>query len=174
MKFTPKDFEDAKKVIGLFANIDALTLTQINTVSDAMYKVQPFSVIHFMRFQPDMDAESFGKFIKVHFVIWEYFKDNKNIEKEKLTEKYFDGIYDQNIAMLTQATGKVSKKQDHIYDKDLQNLKSKGLLSIIMQRFSSQPSLSALDAEVTGIALLSLKSLIECLETIAAGAKPHA
>ena len=53
-----------------------------------------------------------------------------------------------------------------IYSDDLQNLKSKALLTAVLFRYKTRPVLLKMDKEKRGIIFVGIKSIIECFETI--------
>lgn len=70
--------------------------------------------------------------------------------------------------MLKYADGESSGQRTAIYDHDLQNLKSKALMTAILFQFNSQPNLSDMDGEMKGMILIGIKTFIECFEIISA------
>jgi len=99
----------------------------------------------------------------------------KNVQTKKITQIVFEKIQDRNISMLKYAEGESPGQQTIIYDHDLQNLKSKALMTAIFFRFNNQPTLVAMDSKMKGIILIGIKTFIECFEIISHQTKstPH-
>jgi hypothetical protein len=105
--------------------------------------------------------------MKIYFLIWEYFKQNKKIPTKKITESDFEKIQNRNIKMLQYTQGELEPNGTlKIYSNDLQNLKSKALLAAILFNFNNKPVLSKMQTGKKGIILVGIKSFIECFETI--------
>lgn len=53
-----------------------------------------------------------------------------------------------------------------IYSSDLQNIKSKSLLTAIFFRFNERPALSKMNIEYKGAIIIGIKCFIECFESL--------
>lgn len=168
MELTQQDFDETKLMAGLLKKIDAIDAAYVNSVSDDICKRQPFVLSVLLGYHSDVTPLELEELMKSYFLIWEYFKDNKNVQTKKITEKLFEKIHDRNILMLKYAEGESCGQRAIIYDHDLQNLKSKALLTAILFRFNSQPNLSNMDGEMRGMILIGIKTFIECFEIISA------
>jgi hypothetical protein len=105
--------------------------------------------------------------IKIVFIIWEYFRENKNIKNKKLTEQHFERIQKRNMGLLKYLEGESEPKEIlNITSTDLDHLKSKAFLTGIFYRFDTQSDLVKIDIATKGTVLIGMKSVIECFEEI--------
>ena len=168
MELTQQDLKEAKLIAELLKKVDVIDVDYVNSVSDDIYKRQPFVLSVLLGYHSDVTPLELEEIMKSYFLIWEYFKDNKNVQTKKITKKLFEKIHDRNISMLKYAEGESSGQQTIIYINDLQNLKSKALMAAILFRFNNQPNLSDLEVEMKGMILIGFKTFIECFEIISA------
>lgn len=167
MNITQKDFDETIVVANLLTKIDNMDAEYVNEISDEIFKWQPFFLTVLLGYRLDISSEELEEIMKIYFLIWEYFKPNKNVQTKNVTETYFEEIQDKNIHMLhyvedeSEPTGRME-----IYSNDLQNLKSKALLTAVLFRYNNRPVLSKMDEKMKGIILVGIKSFIECFETI--------
>ena len=111
--------------------------------------------------------EELEEIMKVYFLIWEYFKHNKNIQAHKITQEHFEKIQNRNIHMLRYVEGE--RNQDvvsEVYANDLKSLQSKSLWTTILYSFNSRPVLLKMDQESRGAIFIGIKSFIECFESL--------
>jgi hypothetical protein len=115
----------------------------------------------------DLITRELDEIIKVYLIIWEYFKDKRNIKKRQLTEIQFEEAQKINIDFFKYLDAEKSK-EDFIntISLDLENIKSKALIAGILFRFNTTPILSNIKGDLKGILLVGIKSLIECFEEI--------
>ena len=166
MNITQKDFNETSKLMGLLAKIDNLDTEYVNEISDETFKQQPFFLTVLLGYHLDTSPEELEEIMKIYFLIWEYFKQNKNIPKKRVTETYFDKIQNRNIQMLKYVEGEHEEDERlKIYSNDLQNLKSKALFTAILYRYINRPVLKKMGKEKKGIILVGIKSFIEYFET---------
>ena len=84
-----------------------------------------------------------------------------------MTEGYFEQIQDRNIQMLKYAKSEPAKNdKQKIYSNDLENLKSKALLTAVLYRYINRPILLKMDEEKKGTIYMGIKTFIECFEAI--------
>ena len=171
MKLTKHDLEDTKIIAGIIQKIDAMDEAYATSIADDIYKKQPFFLSSLLGYHFDVTPIELEEIMKAYFIIWEFFKDNKNVQNQKITQKLFEKICDRNISMLHYANGETAEQQPAIFHSDLQNLKSKSLMSVILFRFKDHPNLADMSIQVKAQILIGIKSFIECFEIISAGPK---
>jgi hypothetical protein len=167
MNFTHKDFEETSKLANNLSRIDNIDSNYVNAVSDEIFNKQPFFLSVLLGYRFDTSLPELEEIMKIYFLIWEYFKDNKRIQAIKLTENHFEKIQQRNIKMLNYAAGEpCSVNVMEIYSTDLQNFQSKALFTTVLFRFNTRAVLLSMDKRKRGIIILGMKSFIECFETI--------
>lgn len=100
MKFTQKDFDEITPLARLVKRIDTIDSTYVNAISDDIYKKQTFILSVLLGYDLDSTSIEMEELMKVYFLIWEYFKDNQNVQNRKITEQLFEKIHNKNIGML--------------------------------------------------------------------------
>lgn len=167
MDLTQKDFEETSKVAAKIIRIENIDADYVNSVSDEIFTRQPFFLSVLIGYRMDTSPEELDEIMKIYFLIWEYFKDNKRVRANKLTESYFEQVEQRNIEMLDYAKGEpTGKDRMKIYSTGLQNLQSKALLTAVLYRFNTRPVLLRMNGEKKGIILIGIRSFIECFETL--------
>lgn len=147
--------------------IDHIDADYVNTVSDEIYKIQPFFLSVLLGYQYDVSMEELEEIMKIYFLVWEYFRLHPNIQKSQVTEADFSKIQKQNIEMLKYSEGEPSENDKlSLYATDLQHQKSKSLLTAVFFRFNERPILLKMDIEKRGAILIGIKSFIECFEKL--------
>ena len=167
MNITQNDFNEANELAVLLTKIDNMDVEYVNEISDEIFKQQPFFLTVLLGYRLDTSPEELEEIMKIQFLIWEYFKQNKNVQTKKVTKAYFEKIQNRNIHMLQYVEGEPGQNDRlKIYSSDLQNLKSKTLLTAVLFRYNNRPVLSKMEEKKKGIILVGIKSFIECFETI--------
>lgn len=167
IKFTQNDFNETKILAELIKKIDRIDSDYVNTISDEIFKFQPFFLTVLLGYQYDVTMEELEEIMKIYFIVWEYFKLNPNLQTKQVTESYFNKIQKKNIEMLRYTQGEPKENDKiEIYSSDLQNLKSKSLMTAIFFRFNERPTLLKMNIEKKGAIMIGIKSFIECFETI--------
>ena len=167
MKFTQKDFNETTELAGLLSKIDYLSPEDVNTLSDEIFKRQPFFLTVLLGYRFEITPKELEEIMKIYFLIWKYFRANKNVQTNQVTETYFEKVQNRHIKMFKYIEGE-PKQNDKIdvYSHDLGKLKSKALLTAVLHRYNNRPTLIKMDDESKGIIFVGIKSFIECFETI--------
>lgn len=148
MTFTQQDFEEVKPLAGLLKKIDTIDATYVNSVSDEIFKRQPFFLSVLLGYHSDLAPAQLEEVMKVYFIVWEYFKKNKNILEKTVTQDLFERIQRRNMQMLKYAEGEPSDQARKIlYGRDLQKMQSKSLLTAVLFRFHERPDLVSMGNE---------------------------
>ncbi|MFA9388702.1 MAG: hypothetical protein ACERKD_02775 [Prolixibacteraceae bacterium] len=167
IKFTNNDLEETKILAESIKKIDQIDSEYVNSISDEIFKLQPFFLTVLLGHRLDISMEELEEVMKIYFVVWEYFRLDPNVLKKQVTESLFNKVQKRNIEMLKYSEGESTENDKlEIYSSDLQNLKSKSLLSAIFFRFNERSTLKHMDIEKKGIIMIGIKSFIECFETI--------
>jgi hypothetical protein len=167
LKITDQDLNEVKELAGLLVKIDNIDEKYAHEISDEIFKQQPFFLSVLMGYYLDTTPEELEEIMKIYFLIWEYFKQQKSLPTKKVTEAYYEKIQNRNIQMLKYAEGEPKQSEVmKIYSNDLLNLKSKALLTAVLFRFNNRPVLLKMDEKKKGIITFGIKSFIECFETI--------
>ena len=167
MNISEQDKIETIKISEIINKIDKIDNDYFNKITDEMNQYQPFLSSMLLGYQFDLKPEEHGEIIKIGFLIWEYFRENKNIRNKKLTEQHFEKIQKRNIGLLKYLEGESDPVELlNITGSDLDHLKSKALLTGIFYRFNTQAVLVKMDAPTKGTILIGMKSVIECFEEI--------
>jgi len=167
MEFTQEDFNETAKLAELTTKIDSIDADYVNSVSDDIFKRQPFFLAVLLGHRFDVSETELEEIMKIYFLIWDYFKLNNKIPTKKITEQNFVKVQNRHVQMLKYGEGEPKEKDKmNVYANDLQNLKSKSLLAAILYRFKNRPVLINMGEEKKSFILIGIKSSIECFETL--------
>lgn len=97
MNFTQKDFNEINELTNPLAKMDKIDFEYVNEISDEIFKQQPFFLTVLLGYHLDTSTEELEEIMKIYFLIWEYVKQNKNVQTKKMTEVYFEKIKIKNI-----------------------------------------------------------------------------
>ena len=167
LKFTQNDFNETEILAESIKKIDQIDSNYVNSVSDEIFSCQPFFLTVLLGHRIDVSMGELEEIMKIYFLVWEYFRLKPNIQTKKVTEFNFNKILKRNIKMLKYSEGE-SKEIDklEIFAYDLQNLKSKSLMTSVFFRFNVRPTLLNMDIQKKSSIMIGIKSFIECFETI--------
>ena len=172
MKISQKDFLETEGVAKLIQEIDSIDEHYINTTSDELLKYQPFLLSLLLGDRMDRSPYELEEMMKFYFIIWEYFKNKKNIKSKKLSEKQFEKKQNKNIELLKYLDGETQDIEfENVTSIDLEKIKSKALFSGIILRINTHPAFSGMPIATKGIIMIGIKSIIECFEDIVNGKK---
>ncbi|MGF7138314.1 hypothetical protein [Roseimarinus sediminis] len=167
IKFTQNDFNETALIAQLIKKTEQIDSDYVNSTSDEIFKYQPFFLSVLLGYHHDVSMGELEEIMKLYFLVWEYFKWNPNLQKKQVTESNFNQIQKRNIEMLRYTQDEQNENDKlKIYSSDIQNLKSKSLLTAIIFRFNERPILLSMDVEKKGAIIIGIKSFIECFETI--------
>lgn len=167
MKFTEKDFTEAKQLAKVQIKIDKIDAKYVNEISDELLKKQPFFLAVLLSYRFDVTPLELEEIMKIYFLIWEYFRTNKKVQSEKVTQDRFEMIENKIISMLQYSEGEANENDKiNIYAADWGNLKSKALFTAILFRYNQRPVLLKMEERQRGLILIGIKSFIQCFETI--------
>ena len=167
MKFNQKAFSETKDVTELLEKIDSIDNKYVEQISDEIYQRQPFFMSVLLGYRHDLSTQEFSEFMKIHFMVWEFFRFDKKVQTKKVTEKMFEPIVLWHVNMLKYANNEPNKEViEQIYSNDMLNVKALALLTAIFTRCYTRPTLINMDSNNKAMALIGVKSFIECFENL--------
>jgi hypothetical protein len=167
IKLSGKDFKETDEIGKLLKKIDSVDEQYITSTYEEIRQFQPFLLSLLLGYQYDLNTRELDEIIKLHLIIWEYFKDKWNIKKRELAEIQFESTHNRNIEFFKYLEGEKSKKDlINTTSLDLENIRSKALLIGVLFRFDTTLVLSNIKGDLKAIVLIGIKSLIECFEEI--------
>ncbi len=160
-----EEFEISKELAILMTDIDKMDLAYANTVTDEIFKKQPFMLSMMLGYHLDTTPIELEEILKIYFLIWEYFKKYKKQDTKNITKKQYLKIETRHIKMLQYLEGETDEKgKKDIYANDIQNMQSKALLTAVIFRFNERPVMLKMSLRMRGIIFIGIKSCIECFE----------
>ncbi len=167
LHFTQNDFNETEMVVGLLKKIDTIESEEAVSLFDEIYKEQPFLLSVLLGYHVDVTPMELDEIIKLHFLIWLYFKKIQPGKRNLISESQFTSIQNRNIEMLKYADGESNERDKlEIYGADIQHIKSKALLTAILFRWNERPTLRQMNTTAKGAVLIGAKSFIECFESV--------
>jgi hypothetical protein len=167
MDISQNDFKEAIELAELQKKIDNIDAEYMNLISDEIFQKQPFYMTVLLGYRIDTTPEELEEIMKIYFLIWEYFRLNKNVQTKKVTETNFETLQRKHLEMLQYAEGEPGQLEKmEVFSSDLQNLRSKALLTAVIFRYNNKPVLLKIDEVKRGIIFVGIKTFIKCFETI--------
>lgn len=167
LKFTQNDFNEIESLAESIKKIDQIDSDYVSFISDEIYSRQPFFLSVLLGYRIDVTMEELEEIMKIYFLVWEYFRFKPNVQTIKVTESYFNKVLMKNIKMLKYSEGETNEIDKlEMFSSDLQNLKSKSLMTSVLFRFNERPTLLKMDIQKKGSIIIGIKSFVECFETI--------
>lgn len=166
MGLTPNDREQHGEIAKLLSLTDNVDDQYLHRATDEIYVYQPFLLSMFLGYKLDTSDAELDEILKIWLLIWEFFKEKRNIRTIKLTEQCFEQAQSKNVAFLRYLH---EKGNDEVMEERVSNNKelgSKSLFATILVNFHTKPALVRMDMEKKGIILVGIKSLVEALEGI--------
>ncbi len=161
------DFKETSMVANSMNKIDNINGASAEKIMDEISLRQPFFLSALLGLHFDISKVEHEEIIKIYLLIWEYFKIKPKVQSVKITQKSFEDRCLKNTHMFKYVEGEQNKSaKKEIYANDLQKVKSKALLTMIILRFNTQPLLQDMNPEIKGMIMIGIKSFIECFETI--------
>jgi hypothetical protein len=81
IKLSGKDFKETDEIGKLLKKIDSVDEQYITSTYEEIRQFQPFLLSLLLGYQYDLNTRELDEIIKLHLIIWEYFKDKWNIKK---------------------------------------------------------------------------------------------
>ena len=97
IKLSGKDFSETDEIGKLLKKIDSVDEQYISSTYEEMQQFQPFLLSLLLGYQDDLNTIELNEIIKVYLIIWEFFKEKRNIKKRQLTTIQFEEVQKRNI-----------------------------------------------------------------------------
>lgn len=166
MKHTRNDINEMARIESLLKKIDADDIAYLDTISDEINQKQPFLLSLLLGYQNDISVLELEELLRIYLLIWNFFRNHPNVQTQKITEAMFEQMQDRNISMLRNTAAEAAYQKSMVFEKDLQNIASKALMSTIWVRFTTRPVLTNMEMKTKSIIMIGIKSLIECFEAL--------
>lgn len=165
LRLFQNDFHEAESLAKSISTIDQINFDEESSMADEMLKYQPFFFNVLLGEQNDLTKEEFKEVRKIYFLIWDYFRLQPNMQTRELTQDDFYKSLNKNLQMMQQSESlNTQNKKAELFQKDLQNLKSKALMAAVLMRFNKQSPLVKLNATIRSQMFVSFKSFIDCFD----------
>jgi hypothetical protein len=167
MELTPNDRKQHGEIAKLLSLTDNVDEQYLHRATDEIYVYQPFLLSMFLGYRLDTTDAELDEILKIWLLIWEFFREKRNIRTVKLTEQCFEQAQSKNVAFLRYLHEKGSDEvMEECVSNNFKELGSKSLFAVILAKFHTKPALVGMDMEKKGIILVGIKSLVEALEGI--------
>ena len=167
MELSESDINEANKVADLMFKIDNWDADYINFISSEILQYQPYFLSVLAGVRLEVTEEELEEFLKIYFLIWEFFRKDKNVLAKKVTEADFLKVHNKQIEMLRYMEGEPTKKEKgKVVSYDFQKIKSRSLLAAVLLRYSDRPVIAKMDEQMKGHIFIGIKSFIECFENV--------
>ena len=167
VKFTKQDFKETRDLATIINFCDQADNKTLEQVVDDIYRYQPFLISLFLGYKDDVTPHQHDELIRIIIIIWLFFKDYKGVKKQTINDIQFEQQQQKNVQFLQYLEGEPTlHAQSVTTELNLQQLQSKALFTAVLYRVLEGQHLQHLDTEEQGIMILSLKSLIECFESL--------
>ena len=167
MSFTNQDFKEPTKLASIISFCEQADNKTLEQVVAEIHKYQPFLISIFLGYKEDVTPHQHDEIIRILIIIWLFFKDQKGVKKQKINESQFEQQQLKNAQLIQYLHGEPTlQAQQLTTDLNLDQLRSKALFSAVLFRVLDGKHLQSLEEETRGVFILSMKSLIECFETI--------
>ena len=167
MELSESDINETNEVADLMFKIDNWDVDYINSISSEILQYQPYFLSVLAGVRLEVTEEELEEFLKIYFLIWEFFRKDKNVLTKKVTEAYFLKVHNKQIEMLRYMEGEPTKKEKgKVVSYDFQKIKSRSLLAAVLLRYSDRPVIAKMDEQMKGHVFVLIKSFIECFENV--------
>ncbi len=170
-----KDIKESEVIRQLIRKIDKIDENYVNAEIDVIFQKQPFLISLTLGYKLDLkekelEETELEEIMKVIFLIWEYYKNYKQVGKIKISESQFDRIQQKNINMLKYFEGVQGENTKlDLVASDLDHLNSNALLAGILYQFNNKKPLINMNNLVKGQILIGMKCLVESFEEVIKG-----
>ena len=167
MELSESDIRETNEVADLMFKIDNWDADYINSISSEILQYQPYFLSVLAGVRLEVTEEELEEFLKIYFLIWEFFRKDKNVLAKKVTEADFLKVHNKQIEMLRYMEGEPTKKEKgKVVLYDFQKIKSRSLLAAVLLRYSDRPVIAKMDEQMKGHVFVLIKSFIECFENL--------
>ena len=167
MELSESDINETNEVADLMFKIDNWDVDYINSISSEILQYQPYFLSVLAGVRLEVTEEELEEFLRIYFLIWEFFRKDKNVLAKKVTEADFLKVHNKQIEMLRYMEGEPTKKEKgKVVSYDFQKIKSRSLLAAVLLRYSDRPVIAKMDEQMKGHVFVLIKSFIECFENV--------
>ena len=145
MELSKADIKETEQLAVILRKIDNIDADYVNLISDEIFQYQPFFLSALLGLRLDVTPAELDEVMKI----------------------YFEMIQLRHIEMLRYMDDEFSQKEiGEITSSDLENVKSKVLLTAVLIRYDTRPVLMRMNDEMKGIVFIGVKSFIEYFEKL--------
>ena len=161
------DPDDERRLEMIVANIENITTSEVDRITDEINKYQPLMISLIMAYYKDFgNSIVFGELIKNTLMIWMYFKDYEGVKKKSLTEKRFNKRLFEIVDFFTYLDGSSEEEKHKMIVDDFSNMKNKMLMYRILETFKNNTHLSKLTITQKNELIIESRCLIESLAEV--------
>jgi hypothetical protein len=161
-----KEFNAINDIAERIVNED---MPYIKMLMKEVVRCQPFYASTMADITKDLDIEESDDIMSLFLIVWGAFRKYPACMETAVGEEQFERVQQKNISMFRY----LEKEEDtglfdDIVYNDINRLDNGPLMSFISHCFRAWPALTRMDFNDYTIALVVLKSFIECIEEVAA------
>ena|SRR5690554_3694222 len=154
MKISKKEKSESARVAHLIKKVDAIDGVYVNEESDKIAQKHPFLISMLLGYRLDLKPTELEEMMRIIFLIWEYFKDLKQMGNSKITMAQFEKIKLRNITLLKYLEDEQSSEgMFTTVESDLDHLKSKALFTGVLFQMNHKKALLEMKSELKGNAV---------------------
>lgn len=158
---------ESARVAHLIKKVESMDATYVDLESNIIAQKQPFLISLLLGYRNELKESELEEMMRIIFLIWEYFKDFKQIGESKISADQFERIRLRNIKMLAYYEGEQNDNDKlALTGSDINHLKSKALITGVLFLMNHKKPLSAMKSGQKGTLFLDMKCLVECLDEI--------
>ena len=132
MELSQSEINEANEVADLMFKIDNWDADYITSLSSEILQYQPYFLSVLAGVRVEVTEEELEEILKIYFLIWEFFRENKNVLEKKVTEADFNKVLDKQVDMLRYMEGEPTKKEKgKVVSYDFEKIKSRSLLAAV-------------------------------------------
>jgi hypothetical protein len=94
-----KDQKETKKLAEIIAKVDSMDAEYVNTISDEIFKKQPFFLTVLLGYRFDVKPLELEEIMRLYFMVWEYFRLKANLPTKKIGKKDFEKVQNRHLKM---------------------------------------------------------------------------
>ena len=167
MELSESDIKEANEVADLMIKIDNSDADYITSSLNEIRQYQPFMISVLAGIQIEVTDEELEEIMRIYFLLWEFFRNNKNVFEKKVIEADFQIIQNRQIDMLLYMEGEPTQKEKgEVVSYDFEKIKSRSLLAAVLLRYNESPVIVKMDMQMKGHIFIGIKSFIESFENL--------
>lgn len=147
IKASKREVKELERVLELEKKIDSIGPQYVDDMSTEIFKYQPFYLSVLLGYRMDVTPLELDELLRVYFLVWEYFRTSDGPLKKIVTQAQFEKAEDQMVAMLQYSEGVSQNDKGDVFEKDIDTLKSKVLMGVVVSRFQKRSILANMEAD---------------------------